>query len=108
MLSNELTIIFLKTYMAARRASGLYRPRVNSPLFSGQMYITIPCRFIIHNSFGSPSFSWSRDSSVVIAMDYRLNGRCSIPVSGKRLFSYPELPEGSGSHPASYPMGIGA
>jgi hypothetical protein len=49
----------------------------------------------------------SRDSSVFIALGYGLDGRSSrvrIP-AGAGIFSHHLVQNGSGAHPASYPMG---
>jgi hypothetical protein len=47
----------------------------------------------------------SRDSSVGIATDYRLDGRGLIPGRGNSLFH--GVQTDSGAHPASYSMGNG-
>jgi hypothetical protein len=49
----------------------------------------------------------SPDSSVGIATGYGLDGQGSIPVSGKRFFSPPQLPDRLWAYPASYSMGTG-
>jgi hypothetical protein len=47
----------------------------------------------------------SQDSSVGIAMHYRLVSRGLIPRKGKRLFLLCSVHTGSEAHPASYTMG---
>jgi hypothetical protein len=52
---------------------------------------------------------WSRDSVVGIATGYGLDNRevgVRVPV-GSRISSSSRRPDGSGAHPASYPMGTG-
>jgi hypothetical protein len=49
----------------------------------------------------------SRDSSVGIATDYRLDDRGSIPGGAGNFFLRHRVQSGSGAHPTSYPMGTG-
>jgi hypothetical protein len=67
-------------------------------------------------SFQSTYFSWnyfvscSRDSSVGIALGYGLDDRGSrvqFPVGAGKFSIHHRVPNGSGAHPASYPMGTG-
>jgi hypothetical protein len=60
-------------------------------------------RFIITLQL-SPLQNWG--SSVSIVSDYRQDERGSIPGRGKIFFSILSVQTSSGSHPASYPMGI--
>jgi hypothetical protein len=53
----------------------------------------------------------SRDSSVGIALSYRLDDRGSrvgLPVGAGNFSLHHRLQNGSEDHPASYPMGTGA
>jgi hypothetical protein len=50
---------------------------------------------------------WSRGSSGSIVSDYGLDDRGSIPVGTEDFSSSPCVQTGSGTHPASYPMGTG-
>jgi hypothetical protein len=62
-----------------------------------------------HLPFYSMLFG-SRDSSVGIATDYRLDDRgvgVGVPV-GSRIFSSPRRPDRHGAYPDSYPMGTGS
>jgi hypothetical protein len=50
----------------------------------------------------------SRDSSVGIAIDYGLDDRCSrvrFPAGAGNFSLHHRVQNGSGAHPASYPMG---
>jgi hypothetical protein len=52
----------------------------------------------------------SRDSSVGIALGYRLDDRGSrvrFPEGAGNFFLHHSVQNGSGAHPASYPMGTG-
>jgi hypothetical protein len=51
----------------------------------------------------------SRDGSVGIALGYDLNDRDSrvrLPAGAGNFFLHHRVQNGSGAHPASYPMGI--
>jgi hypothetical protein len=67
--------------------------------------LTAPSVFIIHNL---PIVTQSRDSSVGIALGYGLDDRGSrvrfLAVAGNVSLHY-RVQNGSGAHPASYPMG---
>jgi hypothetical protein len=52
----------------------------------------------------------SRDSSTGVALDYRLDDRDSgvrFPVGAGNFSVHRRVQNGSGAHPASYPMGTG-
>jgi hypothetical protein len=51
--------------------------------------------------------SSSKDSSVDIVTGYKLDGMGSNPGGRRKIISTPQRLNGSGAHPASYPMGIG-
>jgi hypothetical protein len=54
-----------------------------------------------------PIITQRRDSSVRVAMGYWLEGRGSTPGRNKRFSPLHSVQTGSGTHPASYRMGIG-
>jgi hypothetical protein len=56
-----------------------------------------------HNAAVTNQPSW--DSSVCIAMGYRLDSRGSIHGRGKRFFLLQSIQTDSGAHSASYTMG---
>jgi hypothetical protein len=52
--------------------------------------------------------AWSRDSSVATALGYRLDDRGSrvrLPAGAGNFSLHHRVQNGSGPHPASYPMG---
>jgi hypothetical protein len=56
-----------------------------------------PQKFCTYSSF--------TPSSVSIATGYRLNGPDSIPLGARDFPLVPTVQTGTGSHPASYPLG---
>jgi hypothetical protein len=55
-------------------------------------------------------YLWSRDSSVGVAVGYRLDDRGSrfrFPAGAGNFSLYHQVQDGLGAHPASYPMGTG-
>jgi hypothetical protein len=81
------------------------------------LYIYSKCVFKVLLLFYLPScvcvcvcVCKSRDSSVGIALGYRLNDRGSrvrFPAGAGNFSLHHRVQNGSGAHPASYPMGIG-
>jgi hypothetical protein len=60
-----------------------------------------------HLFYGWIQRLWSRDSWVNIEMGCWLDGRVSIPGSGKRFYSTPQRPDRLWAHPSTSPMGTG-
>jgi hypothetical protein len=70
--------------------------------FSRLLYL-----FTFKNVLSCPCLIWVRDSSIIVATGYGLDGQGLIPGRGKRFLCTPQCSDRLWGHPACYPMGTG-
>jgi hypothetical protein len=109
--SEDTKLLLLKSFNAVKNIQNSQFYKIILALYLSPL--SVPVRYMILACYfpggrgGYPIFR-SRDSSVCIALDYGLDDRGSrvpFPAGTENFSLHHRVQNGSGAHPASYPMG---